>query len=566
VTAAGPATPLLQDAAVAQPRLTLQGSPGRPWALRTLGHTRLHIRGELETGGGEALLTRLQGDSPSVETVAALLPELRGHFAMVVEGDGWVLAAVDKVRTTPLFYARSEAGWQVADRGGDLARRCGFGVEEVNPDGALALAMAGYTIGADTLYHGLHSLVAGEAVLLAGDNAQRIRYHRYRAWEGEERPESTLRRDLAETTLGILRALMDRAGDRPIVIPLSAGLDSRLIVSGLRHLGCRTVRCFSYGLPGNYEAEAAQRIAGHLGYEWRFVPYSIRDLRRFFASEDHAAYLAYADTCTNVPFEQDLHAVRTLQTAGYIPDDAILVNGNSGDFISGGHIPKTLHRPDPDLSPEGRKHVMVQALIEKHFRLWSSLATPDRDARIAQRLAREIDLAAIRFDTADTVHGGYEYCECQDRQSKYVIAGQRIYEHAGLDWDLPLWADNYLAFWQSAPLSAKAGQRLYRAMLEKENWGGVWQGQVWRFPRRIAPRWLRLPRATLKLLHAPLGAARWHRFERRFLQYWMSNLASAAFVPYSKVARDRRGARHDVAWLAETYLSSKRLAIDSIAA
>ncbi|MGE4218186.1 MAG: asparagine synthase-related protein [Alphaproteobacteria bacterium] len=505
------------------------------------------------------MLARLQGGVPSVATVGAVLSALRGHFALVLEGDGWTLAAVDRLRTTPLFYAHDRSGWRIADRGGDLARDLGFGIADIGPDAALALAMAGYTIGADTLYRGLHSLVAGEAVLLTGSQEQRIRYHRYRAWDVVARSDDVLQRDLADTTLGILRTLMDRAGDRPIVIPLSAGLDSRLIVSGLHHLGCRTVRCFSYGLAGNYEADAAQRIAAHLGYEWRFVPFSIGALRRFFASDDHAAYLAYADTCTNVPFEQDLYALRVLQAQGYIPDDAILVNGNSGDFISGGHIPKTLHRPDPGLSAETRTQTVIHALVEKHFRLWASLATPERDRQIARRLAREIDGAEIDFQHADSAHGGYEFCELQDRQSKYVIAGQRIYEHAGLDWSLPLWDDDYLDFWQSVPLHAKAGQALYRAMLEAQNWGGVWQGQAWQFARTVSPGWLRLPRLALKALHLPFGQARWRRFERRFLQYWMNNLASAAFQPYSRIARDPHGARHDVAWQVAAYLAGKGL-------
>ena len=539
------------------PHLDLRGSTGRPWTTKTLRPMRLHVRGDLE--GVEALQAMLQGTAPPVETIAATLSALNGHFALVLEGDGWILAVVDRIRTTPLFYAHDGLGWRISDQGGKLAHQLGFGVGEVNPDAALALAMAGYTIGADTLYQGLQSLVAGEAVLLTDNAAHRIRYHRYRAWEVEAQPDEVLRRALAGTTLDILRALMERAGDRPIVIPLSAGLDSRLIASGLHHLGCRTVRCFSYGLPGNYEAEAARRIAGQLGYDWRFVPFSIGRLRRFFASDDHAAYLAYADTCTNLPFEQDLYAIRVLQSDGYIPNNAILVNGNSGDFISGGHIPPTLHRPDPDLSPDKRKQAVAGALVEKHFRLWASLATPNRDARIAHRLVQEIESSDIDFQKVDAVHGGYEFCESQDRQSKYVIAGQRIYEHAGLDWALPLWADDYLSFWQSVPLSAKAGQSLYRAMLEFTNWGGVWQGTPWQFPRTVSPSWLRLPRLTLKALLLPFGQARWGRFERRFLQYWTSNLASAAFHPYSRIARDRRGARHDVAWQAEAYLASKNL-------
>ena len=48
-----------------------------------------------------------------------------------------------------------------------------------------------------------------------------------------------------------------------------------------------------------------------------------------------------------------------------------------------------------------------------------------------------------------------------------------------------------------------------------------------------------------------------NRFEKRFLGYWMEGLQGQAMVPYGKVALDRRGARHMVAWHTQAYLLSK---------
>jgi hypothetical protein len=58
-----------------------------------------------------------------------------------------------------------------------------------------------------------------------------------------------------------------------------------------------------------------------------------------------------------------------------------------------------------------------------------------------------------------------------------------------------------------------------------------------------------------KAAHAPLGADAWHRFERRYLQYWMEATGNAACVRFSRIVCDDRGARNHIAWLAESYLA-----------
>ncbi len=106
--------------------------------------------------------------------------------------------------------------------------------------------------------------------------------------------------------------------------------------------------------------------------------------------------------------------------------------------------------------------------------MWRSLVTPAAEARIAARLRQSIERAGGELGDPETDHGLYEYAEFQDRQSKYVITGQRIYEFLGHEWRLPLWDNAYLRFWEGVPLAEKAGQALYARTLRNANWGGVW--------------------------------------------------------------------------------------------
>jgi asparagine synthase (glutamine-hydrolysing) len=509
-----------------------------------------------------AALAATSGDEARV---SALLTDLHGHFAVVASAPGWAVAAVDRIRSTPLFLAETAAGPLLGARAPRLVAAARLA--RIDPAAALSFAMAGYTIGTDTLYAGLSQLAPGEAVLFRGEGAPlRRRYHRYAPWQVVPADRTRLRRQLAEATLAIIERLAAEAAGRTIAVPLSAGRDSRLIASALAHVGCRNVVCFAYGLAGNHEAVASERIAEKLGFPWRFFPYTHASQRALFASSLHRDFLAYADSCSAAPYIQDLAAIAGLRDAGFLPADALIVNGNTGDYLSGNHIAPALAEPRSDLDGVGRRRLIVASTLGKHFRLWDFLATAANDARIARRLEHEIEPIAAAIDDPETAHGVYEALEFENRQCKFVINGQRSYEFFGLDWRLPLWDDEYLAFWQAVPLERKANQALYRDMLVEANWGGVWQGDPWQFPQTVRPAWMgQWVRPLLRALHAPLGRRRWRRFERRYLQYWMETTAGSAVVPYWRVFTDRRGARNSVAWWTEAYLAGKGVAIDAIA-
>ena len=63
--------------------------------------------------------------------------------------------------------------------------------------------------------------------------------------------------ELKTITLNIFKKTLNEIGDRQIIIPLSAGNDSRLIASILKYLGAKNVKLYSYGTKGNFEAKIA---------------------------------------------------------------------------------------------------------------------------------------------------------------------------------------------------------------------------------------------------------------------------------------------------------------------
>ena len=55
----------------------------------------------------------------------------------------------------------------------------------------------------------------------------------------------------------------------------------------------------------------------------------------------------------------------------------------------------------------------------------------------------------------------YQIFEFYNRQAKFVINGQRIYDFFELEWDLPFWSDNFIKFWFAVPAKYKSKQNFY---------------------------------------------------------------------------------------------------------
>ena len=225
-----------------------------------------------------------------------------------------------------------------------------------------------------------------------------------------------------------------------------------------------------------------------------------------------------------------------------------------------------LSRPSTiELDAAERRRRIQDALIAKHFSLWDDLKTPANLDRIRSAMDTRIAKAGVPEVPVEADYGVYELFEFQERQAKFVVSGQRVYEYFGCDWRLPLWDAAYVDFFERMPLSAKIGQSLYREVLEAADWGGVWHPMF--SERYVTPRWARYARigvaAPLKLL---AGEETWKRVDRRLFTHPTDTLCIAHAVPWSRALLDRRGFRHGLSFRGEDYLRRHGLSPSGVAA
>ncbi len=509
-----------------------------------------------------ALSQRLSGAKDIAER-ERLLMAIDGHFALVIRSPEGVLLVTDRVRSIPLLVARNGARCAV---GGSIIALCRhLGITSHDPTGVLQYAMAGYTLDDRTIYQNVHILQPGEWRFIAADGeARQGRWYRYQPWRVDPK-QADWQQSLLACNDALFGKLVRSLDGRPVMLPLSGGLDSRLVASALHRHGHRAVTCFSYGHAGNFEAAAARQVAEKLGYPWYFIEHDTSLVRQTLASDDFRNYVETSDTGAALPFFQDFAAIASLRKQGLVPDGAIFINGNSGDYISGNHVPTKIYDASPLVSWDARADRIIAAFSAKHFSLWRDLRSPANVATIGAELARLIarDSSAPLPENLD--YAIWETLELDARQSRFVINGQRIYEHFGYGWRLPLWDNDYLAFWQAVPPALKRAQKLYRDTLLNSDWGGVWRS----IPLNPQRRW-HLPPAAMalrllaKALFAPLPRRMWLEFDHRVFSYWTVVLGTYAVRPYRDVLFDKHGARGPNAFRSLDRLIEHSVAVDAL--
>lgn len=375
-------------------------------------------------------LGRAASSAPAPDLLAEASGALSGavgHWALVARIGGSLLLAVDRMRSLGLLYAFEGGRWLVSDDIGALLAALSRPRRDERQ--ARIFEHFGYSLGEATLLEGVRCAEAGSLVLLNPDGTSSSRsfadYLRPGALIEDEEEFSA---SFEEALNASVSRLLDAAGDRPLVLPLSGGLDSRLLLAGLTRLGASNVRTFTYGKPGAPEVEVSRRVARAFAVPWTAVDYSPEAVRAFWSGRVGEAFRRAAWGGTSLPHVQDSYALHELTRSGWIPPDAILLPGHT--IVGNGH--------DEDLVLASPGESEVRRLIAAHH----GGAQGDRGIIDSEPLiSREIGRAAreVRFDGSPaSALSWVEWFNLRERQAKYINNSMRAYEFFGLTWAAPM--------------------------------------------------------------------------------------------------------------------------------
>ena len=376
-----------------------------------------------------------------IEGFDDLVSRLNGCWvAVVVCGDN-VYLAVDHLRSIQLLYRQENDVLHVFD---DMENFRKDHQLEFDEDCVHEYLSSGYVYGNRTLFKGTYSLQAAERVVFVAGRIDARRYWRY--IPNIDKPvvaDDALVERIDKTFEASMRRLVESVGGKRIVVPLSGGYDSRLIVNYLYKLGVTNVLCYSYGVKGNGESRCSQEIASRLGYEWHYVEYTDENRTALVNDPQTDACFRYMINGTNRYCNQEHIALSTLKADGVIsPDRDLIVPGYYFDVLAGSKI-----KP----STNWLTAVTNSMADENCFFLHGAFC---RTAHSIRRIFKcNDDIAPRKF---------FETFLWQERLAKFIVNNVRDYEFLGFDWRLPVCDRELFSLWLSFPYSMRYGRKYFR--------------------------------------------------------------------------------------------------------
>jgi len=389
-----------------------------------------------------------------------LLVEFSGFYAFVLLADNFVIAVVDRIRSRPLFFAIENNTVHVSDSSQFLVEQ--LSDPTINSLSEQELVQAGYVSGRNTLVNQVMQIPTGSYLLAKVNEYSVNTYYRFMPINDKGPAKKVdLLNGLDLAMKQSIRQLISYANNRQIVVPLSGGYDSRAIAIYLKELNYSNIVTFTFGKSSSKEVLISEKVAKALGFEWHFVEYNRALWKRTAKSQSFNDFLHFISSYVSVPNVQVYPAIKSLLEQGIIATDAVIVPGHTGDFSSGGHIPAEL----VDLPREGQTKCIVDAILSRHYRHKSRLCLDDRlREKLTEQVNYYIDNTPEHLP-ATSIFEGWEY---QERQAKFIVNSNRYYDFFKLDWWMPLWQNDFSAYWEKVPLQYRLNSSLWKYFVEEQ--------------------------------------------------------------------------------------------------
>jgi len=385
------------------------------------------------------------------EQLCQCVKNANGMFSVLIQKEDELLVAVDRLRCFPLFYRWKKDCLRISDEVDAL-----FDDQEPkcwNNEARAMFSTCGYTVAEDTLIDGVYQSQAGEVLSFKDNHTERKCYFSFDASPSDIGFEEAKQQ---------LKSLIDKVGKRmvaclkgrPVAVPLSGGLDSRLLVYLLHKNGYQNVTCFTYGKrKGNDELGRSEKVARHFAYPWKFVDYESVDVSGLLEDEEFLSYCHYASQYSSKFYFSEYFAAKYLMEQSGFDKNTVFIPGHSGDMLAGSHLRSYMN----DYS---NLNQVCNDLIYNHFNLKETV--PEERRIIRRKLKGQLSVLHSQQPSYSWL---YEFWDLRERQAKYIVNSCKLWEFMGCAYLLPLWDAELTDFFASLPFEYRLCKKLYEDVL-----------------------------------------------------------------------------------------------------
>lgn len=494
---------------------------------------------------------------------ADCMREWNGSFSIVVERDGLVGLAVDRARTMPVFYAMRD-GRLIASDNAEWIRQQ-LGNPPLDPVRKAEFMLAGLVLNDGTLCRDIHQVQSGEAIVAqrpdgASDwDLQAVRYRVFRPdGSGTGDYEEWLKEYDRVLTNCFERAVKVIRG-RPVLVPLSGGYDSRLLLLMLMRLGVKDISTYTYGRKIT-ETGRSREVATALGVPWRLCDYSHVAWRQAAVRHNVWEHMRRATNLASMAIPQEWLAIHEHIDQGLAGSETVVMTGYSADFPAGSFYTSFGERGRAALCS---RQALEKILWRNRLGNWRTDAFPKE---VLEGVSHELIVSMGEAGGPAGWLGAFETWTHSEWVSKAIANAIRAADFSGCDWCLPFFDDEFLAFWERAPAQFRIGEqlhcdftdRLYRTMARAEpparhksdKYGIPKPQTVWMPARKMAME------ALTRLYNSPIGRPLRERRQRKHAKAAYRNhpLGASALLAESEfIAIAARGQAYN-SWRTVKYL------------
>lgn len=391
-------------------------------------------------------------------TMNELLVRLSGNFSLIMETASHTVLVTDNISSFPIYYYWDSASFRLADPEKDTYT--------LNDATLFEMSCVGFSLSRQTKYSNVFSVPRHSFVIFDKiDSKLEINTYRCLSFSGDSGGDFTLSKFDRILDRIFETQLPDRSAN--ILLPLSGGLDSRLIAFYLRSRDYVNVKCFTYGSVNSKEVEKSREIASLLEFEWFFIEY---DSTLWGSMSRRYKDYFYTFNLESVNHYQDLPAIFSLFQRGVINSSYTVIPGHSLDLLMGTHdIPALMRRV-----VNASNLWLVKLFIYTKF---YSLNNCDNIGRnfglnrfeIFLRKLSSIDKLMkdilIRYNGVSFGDLIYDF-NVENRQVKLIVRSINVYYMNSLNVLLPFWSFELEEFFRGMPTKLKRNRHFQKDYIQ----------------------------------------------------------------------------------------------------